>query len=343
MSGLYCQPCDVYEEYMKCNRRIEPTAARPLTNPHYRSYDEISPCNHRQVQRATWDSSYVHENPDYRLEDSYYYRRVPMKIVETPTKPNRQPVLKQCFKDKMLLRNSEENCISTGTCYRVTSYENTANYIRAKVEVSSSCCSLTKERSCNTPQDSESAVCEEESQLKCSIKIKRHSSDTGTQRRCHNSTQSVVQGRQSSDVYQNDESIILKPRRTDTSESFSRYGKNYTSNADEECDGSSIVDGIINFLGNIIRSPIIEEVKQAAFGKSCYKKSEELKGKRDCTNEDETKVIWSPHSKHDHYLRKRKRPHNDRIKTVDMVYYRPLMLALFFITLYLLDSFVKSL
>lgn len=362
MSGYFCQPCDVYED----NRRNEPT------NTFYKRYEPSDLCYSYPMQERKLKSWYRDESyakPGYRqiIVDRSNYRNVAPKIREIPTNLNLQTVFKKSFRDNATaIRTSssslqqisnEKSALARSSYTRITNGTEdvgNCNYIHAKVEVASSCCSLKKESSCNTlPSDYEYQKEGEERQIKCSIQIKRHASDTGSRMPSAPKLYYRNSKHGSRREHHSSERFLLKPRRIDTNESC-----NLSNDNSGESDSNFIVEGIVSFVGGLLNSPIIEEIKQTAFG---FVSSEEsltqLKGKRsECAafveenystegNSGEAKVIWNAHKKRryadGHYSRKKKR-YSD--KTNAGVVSQRLALFLFFVCAYFLSSsFVGSL
>lgn len=364
MSGYYWQPCDVYDVYP--SRRHEPAAARPLTSLYSssdRKHDGVIPNYSYAVQESRLKRWFADEpgHTQLAMDRTSYFRN------DLSPNLNLQTVFKRSFRDNStavkstcssLVQTCNEKSVSTSalvyskTADFASETDSISSYICARVEVASSCCSLRKEKSSNTLPEYKDGS--EEQQIKCSIQIRRHASDMETRPSGYCNKNIRLYG---SKIHSS-EKFILKPRQIDTKESCKLCTTYSDDNAMDGSESNSVVNSITSFIGRLFSSPIIQKFNDTSGsidsdGSLLSQKKESLRMNNftddfpESTNNAEGRVLWSAHERHRNTFgrnsRRRRKGFNREVMQRPVFSCQPMLLLLFLVGMYFLNSFVNGL
>lgn len=359
MGGYYCSPCDVYQEMKAYTNNYSKFPIKMTQNysqyhdgtMHYQNDedddDDYSCTTHlRRLKKWCPHNQY---RQSYTEDDQQTICEITSNIdVQTEHKSSyRDSATKTKSTCSTLAQTSEEKCISTTTlgCAHFSDLPSDEMLENTKTKLNRSSCRLRQEKSCNTLPDYDYERGHSYESTKRKLKRGKQAFETKQNKRLCNSE--VEYKSKNVDMFNSAPVDVVDGR----SSCELLYSVESTETTTYKSDNNFIVDGLTSFISNLLKAPVVEEVQYNDFKKYNEHSSPVLKKKQsyaECysnytpeSHSTETKIIWNGHKK---YIRssgaRRKRRHSDAGNGLRLRC-QVLVLALFVVGLYFLNSFVN--
>lgn len=359
MSGYYCQPRDVYHGNNEYNADYNETPIN-IYKHYNNTQEEITtdcdqnyyyPCNTQTRVLKTW----YYDDADVENQQSMTEKEFP-RFDKTSSCQNVQSNFKTIFRNKaaaaarssMVTQTPKVSCISTATLTSTRSEifkkSRERMFGRKKIEVSTSSCCLSVEKSCNTllDYDCRSSLLDRNGSHKQDKETLIEYTLEPTIKKCKPKNP-------------RNDGYVFEPIATDTE--TPPVSDVCVVNSIESTISKStnfITDGVANFITNFLASPVVEDIKQNVFGKTSDNHvTTPLKKKQSCleyppkfenTCSSKTKIIWNGHRNHKDpttVRNTRKRRRRSDVGAMH-IWYQLMLFLIFLIGMYLLNSLVQK-